>query len=570
MQSDVNWYFRLQTDNNVRSREIPLYLQELGAFPNNFISSYKKYYQTTGRFNIVDFYLFRVMAHAAGNNPDIWRLEFIIFLSFSVGLFYLICIRMGLSVFLSTLLSVGLMVAPLDIWTNYQTSEPKGIFFAMASFFVLLTFKNIRGSIASAILMLLAVLSKETFLVCWVVIPALILYDDSKISFYNYRSHFISNIKYLLPHMAALILFLIFVVFLKLSYSLNNPGYSFQNSYLLPNLIDYLKNFIPQILPTFFSGLWIPLLIFVFFLYFMGKRFIQEISITGLLLNFKFLFLFFSLLLSTVFSIAFYYLTNRSLIGHYIVPSNFLTALLFAQVLSPFMPFIQKILLKKPSTSLVLLSFILIYPARGLFFTLLNIFLIFIVLLIFMVAQKLSKTINFDNIKGILYSGLLFLLLIPHFDLIIKNSIKDSVDQQAWTSLIIKIQNQTPANAHVILLFAEPNMIETAQSLEANTLLAGRYDLIYHLIIGDKSLYKLNSGYVQYLVKIFNSDRRIIKPSNRVITIRADRQRQKSAQKLKTSDIDYFFLLFTNPNLFLFQRYFKDKYPYLNYELLTS
>jgi hypothetical protein len=265
-----------------------------------------------------------------------------------------------------------------------------------------------------------------------------------------------------------------------------------------------------------------------------------------------------------------YYLTNRDIVGRYVVPANFLFAILLGLFI---MPFYNNVLLpifvKRWKFFLIGSIIFIIYPFQGITQTLFNTLLIAIIggfIIIFYRFWR-DKFVKYSKDISILVA--LFVLIFPPIDKKVLNySAQNRTDQLAWRSLIERVKTEAPIGSHVVLKFKEPFMIETAQSLEANTLLSGRYDLTYHLLIEDTSNYKRDSGFIKYLVNSFNIGRKelVDREGENILYVKADREGgEKNRAPLSFSELMK--LLIKSPNEFFYYRYYSDKTPYLNYKI---
>lgn len=503
--------------------QLPQGYKDLGFYPRNLMDGMISWYQYSGRFNLFDIFSLRTITFIAGWNADLYRFIYIFFMSCSVGFFYLILKSFKISNYCNILLCCGLFLYPLDVWTQYKMAEPRAIFFLMLGYYLIITSKSIYINLLGALSLFLAALTKESFIPAWVFGLSLIFWRN-----YDNKLTFVKNLlnikKYIFIHLFFFSLLIIYISTLKLFLPIKNSGYVFHSNQQLSNFFIYLKTYLPYTLPILFSGKWLILFsIFLFFIYlykFKNPKFtINDFFWTYL--HPKELIILIPLFISIVGSILIYYFSNRPLGGHYILPTNFLMALFFALILESFYSkFILFHFKKRQVTSLVIASLLLVF------------------------------------------------LSLPFLDSLINVSIRERVDQNQWRKFVSEVKNSSPLNSHIYLQFQEPNMIETGQSLEANILFQGRYDLVFHLEFEDTSLYQKDSGFVKYLADSFNKDRPNPKKGESVVLVNADRKRKGISKPVSNPPLEDFQQLLFNPKDFFYKRYIKHKSPYLNYQII--
>ncbi len=477
LNSDVTWIFRLQTVNDANlQKSIPSGLRLMGAFKQNFWQYFIDWYQLTGRWNIFDIASFRLLAIIGGNNADIWRLFYIIILSGSVSLFYLISKELKIPTLISLFLSLGLFFYPLDAWTDHKTAEPKALLFLLIAIYSSLKWKHLLGSITASLAMLFSILSKESFIIFWLIIPA-ISFTQIKIRKKSWKDF---NY-FLFPHLASLSLILFYVIFLKLNFPQDTRGYILTNANNVIPFFIFFQNYIYQL----FQGFIIPKPI----IYQVGLLFLTLLILIKAHLKIKKKYFFeyikrlnFILLGTLIITIVLhgmiYYLTGRNISGRYVIPANYIALLTIVLLFKPILIESLKNIRRKKMFVMVVTP----------------LFLIFII----------------TSIK---------IRILP-------NAAQNRLDQDKWQGLIEEVSQKAPTNSHIVLKFAEPYMIETAQSLEANTLLRGRYDLIYHLEFKDTQAYQQDSGFLKYLVDSYNKSRKLIPPqgNRNILYVKADRK----------------------------------------------
>lgn len=581
LHSDTSFIFRLMAappENRELAGAIPPGFKAFGAYPQSPFSGFIALYRNTERFWVVDIVSFWLIAKIAGANADLWRLIPILSLSLAVGLFYLTCLELKIPRSIALLLSLSLLLAPLDIWVDYNKSESRGILFLMLALYLVLKSGRLREAILSATAMLLAVLTKETFLPAWLLIPALILYREWSRPASARPGRVRRLVRQFIPHAVAVALLAMFVVYLKISFPL-------ASSYVSANIgkrislftfgLGYLRGIKPVLLNDVVLAK-VALLALLVALYawlyhrshfrafakaYMRKRFLLVISI---------------LLVVIVLHAIPYYFTGRVISGRYLVPANFLGALLLGFALTSFYRVIVlPVLQHRWKFILAGLLLFLVWPSSLGSYR--EILLSTILLAViaggigvghFVTSLKLRKYWADYAVVAIA-----LVIVIPHVDGILHNAAQNRVDQTAWQALIDQVAEDAPRRAHIVLNFREPYMVETAYSLEANTLLLGRYDLTYHLLIEDESAYQQDSGYLRYQVDAFNMGRLPLpaEGNGNVVYVYADREgHSRSGSVAPLSLRERISLLFRSPGNSFKTRYFSAKTPYLNYRISSA
>lgn len=507
LQSDVNWYFRLQISNKKElAFRVPEGYREIGAYPTSLLQSLITWHRFTGRYNLLDTTTLRISAIIAQDNPNTWRMIFAAPLCASLVLFYWVARKLQINSVVALILTLGLLVSPIDAWTSYHTSEPKAIFFLMLSIYFTLRPISWWSATLSSIFMVLAFLMKETFIVGWTLIPF----------FYCLKQSFRKKIIYLIPHLAGILLIGLFVILLNTSQINKTSDYIFANKTqgISPrNIFDTVTSFTPKL----FQGKLVALSLFsaMFFL-FIKKG--AVVNIFKQLLAKRLIIA--SLVAAISASILPYIFTNRVVGGHYILPGNFFSALLCGILITAFCNFFASKLKKYWTTFILLLALFFLLPFESKEDSLVN-GLILIATWVFSMSFLKFNLLKFHK-KGpalvVLIS--LFLLFYPHARFVYFFSIQNRVDQMAWEKFNQDVYRLIPVNALVNLIFEDPYMIETAQSLEVNTWLTGRDDLSFYMST-NPLLYKSDAGFTKYLVDTFN--RRTYKQISNTINIYANR-----------------------------------------------
>lgn len=568
LHSDVAWFFVLQTSNDKEFiKTIPENYKDIAAYPQPLLKSLISWYEYSGRLNLLDIASLRWTAQIAEINANIWRFIYITFLSFAIGLFYLVSQKLKISNYLSLLFSLGLILYPLDIWTDYKTAEPRAIFFLMLSYFLILSSNKTKIILLSATSLFASVLTKETFLPATLVIPGLIFWKiqdkNNKIT-----SNLKLTFKQLLPFIILFILFCLYIFTLKFFVPITNEGYIFQQNQNNESFIKYFLSTIPQVLPILLSGMWINLFIFTIANFCLFNKYISKINPKKFLIKYfdlQTLILSITFVIAIIFSILFYYYTGRIINGRYIVPSNFLTAILFGILFTPLTRSIySKVALKKTAIFFLLFLILLLWPYRSFLYTLIGTALIGI----FYFISIFIKEIKFINFKSPIFVIILLLILsLPQIDFLINLVEKNKMDQFALHNLSNKIVKYSPPNSHILLYFNEPNMIETAQFLEFNSLTNSRADLTFHFEVEDPTNYQNDSGFLKHIVNAFNRNRKPIEQSSTITIVKADRKGGGIKSPYNSNILTDFKTLITNPKKFYYQRYIEHKTPYLNYTI---
>lgn len=466
LHSDVTWNFRIQVENTSSISHHPSWMREIGAYPDSIFANFRKWYQLMGRYNILDFALFRYMAAIAGDNADLWRLFYVFLMAASVSLFYLILKAVGVDGRVGILLVLALLLWPLGPWTDYKTSEPKALLMLLAAYLLILGSKRMMARVVSSFLILAAVLVKETFLIGYLLIPFLILNQSLEGQRLIFGQVVKRTARELSPYVISIIFFLLYFLIIRARWGVVKEAYVFIDGNLKLNILEYFFYNSLNLFPAFGNS-FSKLVVFgslMFFFFSISKTKISKIFgawqrstwLTG------------GLILTIIAHELVHFWTGRQLFDRYLIPGNFLAALLLGLLITP----------------------------------------------IFLRLAPTWQRIFF---------WLVLILMIPSVGTLVKNSAQDRIDQQAWQSLISEVK-KAPLAAHVVLEFDDPFMIETAQSLEANTILAGRSDLTYHLEIEDKDSIVEVGDFLKKNIELFNLGKSFPLSAGDVLYVRADRR----------------------------------------------
>lgn len=464
LSSDVNWIFRLQLDENVRS--LPQWAYNQGAYHGTAWGTFLEWHQFTGRYNFLDWYLFRMTAFSAQDKADLWRLIDLVFNSLAVGFFYLILRGLSVPKLIRMVLTLSLILAPFEIWSEYRTSESKAILFLMAGYFLILRADRYWAVIASAVLMIMAVLTKESFFGVWVLVGALIFMKEGKISRkFIYKSS----------------IHLIFVVLVALSFLMikfygraEAVTYAFARSNLQFSIFEYIVYNVWNLVPLIVKNNWWFFILAIFGIGLILDKNLTQVLKKSLLNQRKILLL--GLVASILLSILPYLLTLRNLDGRYLLPANFLVAMSLGVIVTPFW--------------------------KGL-------------------TSKFSFKIG-KFFQAAIVSLLFLFLMGSDINSLVMHSRQERINQTAWQSFVYEVFVKAPKDGHVILLFDDAEMAEIADSLEANILMKKREDLTFHLHL-DKQSFERASVFTRKTIENFNKGRKVVEKNDKVLTVFASR-----------------------------------------------
>ncbi|MBI2011712.1 hypothetical protein HYS91_03010 [Candidatus Daviesbacteria bacterium] len=515
LHSDVTWYFRLQATNNPKLIEsIPEGFKEFGAYPMPIFESIVNWYQLTGRINVLDYLSLRLFAFLAGADANLWRFFYILILSSSITLFYLILKKLNIPAKIALFFSIGFFFIPIDIWTDYKSAEPKALLFLMLSLYFGLTSKDRLHSLLSCTSLLVALLFKETFILSLPAILGLILWKEKVID--QIKRPVVVTV---LPYLVVVLIIALFSLSFRFLIPMKTSGYVIAPFSQL-DFLSYLLKFTPSLIPGLLLGIGPWLITLSLILIFISFKYLKMEKVKKFYLNASFLTLILILLCTILLNILLYYLTNRDFRDRYLLPSNFFTALTLALLTIP------------------------------------------------LTTQLYSKLKKNKAKLSIIYLSILMILFCFQFIKVIDVSFQNRIDQNAWQSLINQVKIKVPKNGHILISINDPFLIETAQSLEANTLFLGRYDLTYHLVAArELKEYQKGKDYLAFLISSFNKDRKSLplKKEGKILTIHLERPK---------TTIPYFPFslksLIVNPKSYLYQRFIKSKQPYLKYSILIS
>ena len=577
LQSDTDWIYRLMTasqSNEELAGAIPRAFQELGAYPQGPISGFVRWYQATGRLNIADSIAWWQTARFAGDSADLWRLVAILFMSLSVSLFYLISVRLGVARTVALLLSLSLMMGPFDIWDVYNTSEPRALFFMMLALYLTLRSANAAAVAASAVAMLLAVLTKEPFVVGWALVPLFIVVRESSGQPWEPGRVLRGRAGELSAHAIAIFVLAAFVIYLRANVSVLQSNISIAGgfpdaSFLLLFALYFVRSVVPWVLA--------PLALLLLLLTYHRRDTWQlAAGMREWQVSARFRWLVSGLGLVTAMSALVYLGTGRLVAGHYAVPSNVFAALLLAVLVSPaFRAVAPSFNGRAGKLIVVAVVLTLVWPLYGDNASLLRsaailaaglIPLTIVAILHYATPLRVSR---YPVDYGLWIVALV--VFIPAIANIVDRSAQYRVDQWKWRALIDDVVTRSPRGATVLLRFADPTMFETAASLQANTLLAGRYDLVYRLAIQDTSLLAESNDLATLTrsrIDAFNESSPGLSDNRPVVTVTADRKGERFTGESAREGIGAAVMrAVRNPLNFFGELLVGNKRAYLNYSI---
>jgi hypothetical protein len=161
------------------------------------------------------------------------------------------------------------------------------------------------------------------------------------------------------------------------------------------------------------------------------------------------------------------------------------------------------------------------------------------------------------------------LVLVPHVDQALDYAGTWRVFEDGWQAYLDDVLQQAPANGHVLLRFAGPNMIEHVWATEVYTLRHGRLDLTYHLDVGSPPYEDGPSDLVHdYFVAAYNRGRTPLPPDGRdVLVVRASRTGVQRNVVRRLFGPPAVATLLESPARFFRNRYVEGKFTFWRYEL---
>jgi hypothetical protein len=508
LHSDVTWIFRMQVLDAAAPGSISDALQIAQGYPKNLFQACVDWYQYVGRFNCGDVAAFRLQARIAGGNADIWRFLQIMTLASAIYVFYLIGRKLRINKLILIPIAIGFFFSPWGVGTNYMAAETRASLLFLLSLCFVFGSGLLRATI-SAFFMLLAVLTKETVLAFWPLLLIVLVLEN--------RKDLKTTGLLLISHITAGLILACYFLYLKLNFVVGSSYISSTFSQHL-NIWKFISEYYRNLIPGLAYRNW-------------QKILFNILSIGGLLWIFvkhnfnelKYRYkdnyvIMLGLVLGLVCHGLIYFLTGRMIEGHYAMPANFIFGLLILLTLNPWL---DKLKILK------------------------------------------DRKIWLQPIG--IYLAIILLLVLVQVDRAWANNLNERVHNGAWQALVDEVYNKAPTNGHVVLLFKDNYMTEIAQSLEANMVLKGRYDLEFHLVI-DKPDFKPDSEFLAYLVNSFNNERDPL-PSvkeKRILYVRASRGENKDS----SGGFPGIKVVLSSPKGFLIKRYYynPDKKPSLLFQ----
>lgn len=577
LHSDTTWIFRMiaAPSGAEISSAIPEGLKAVAAYPQPPWSAFLAWYRSTGRFNALDFLAFWGVAKVAGSNADLWRLASLAAMGMALGLFVLVALRLEIAPPVVLLLAISLLFSPLSAWVMYSTSEYKGIFLLMLAFYLTLEGRGRWATVGSAVAMSLAVLIKETFVAAWVLVPPLATYRASG-ALRGGRSRVVAHVtrqmaSHVLPLAAIALFFAVLraAVDVNASYLIASRGHSAPGQFAA----GFLYGLLPKVGGTGSSTIafWALAAVVVvgvsWYSTRTGKANCRAVAAVANLSRFAVIA---ALTAAIGLHGALYYVSGRLVTNHYLIPATYEAALLGGILFTGWWrryvdPLGRGARGRWTIWVTALLTLWIALWRRDPFITLVLVLAAAFVLLAFFRAVR-------TNGRGYATVLAVIAILVPNVDRALAFAAVNRVDQEAWQGLVMRVAREAPPRAHIILEIKEPLMWETAQSLEANTILLGRPDLTYHLRVQDESFLREDSDTARlsaFLIGKFNEGRAPLPPGRgAALFIRADREgggrgTPRAPQDLRTQ----LALLWRSPRGWHWQRYIADRTPYLRYQI---
>ena len=259
---DTWWIFIIQSSS--QKLELPYFYNYIGIKPENIFSSIFSLYEYFGRLSFLDWARFWLLGKYFPDYPFVWRLVAIISMSFSLILWKKIYTKLCISNIAIAIVSIILFTDPQSLWLDWNKSESLAfLFFSLSCYYS--TFPNDKRNYLGLIMIVMAIFTKETFLIG---IPFLIFLrsifnqpSSSKFFYIRIFSYFLRN-KFLV----------LFGMIYSFSSLLLLLLYDFQKSYVLENHIqdlsylhisEFIFSYFKLLLPTHFHLLFEHLLVFV-------------------------------------------------------------------------------------------------------------------------------------------------------------------------------------------------------------------------------------------------------------------------------------------------------------------
>jgi len=334
-------YWAAPTDDPAFWKAMPPYMKQTGYVPAGPLEFYLHgWYPQTERYDILNIISIWWGARLDGINNG-WRAFVVLSAALSLGLLYLMMLKLDVSRSLSMLLVSSLFFLQFG-WIQNTQSEPRALPWMMLALYLALTSDRLWAACLGAAAMLVAVLVKETFALPWLLVPALMLYRQWGQSPTSRKVLGRKLVLQLIPHLLAGVLWIAIVLYIRGNYPVTQ-SYIFtdQKSTLFPVLpywLEYFQELRPSLtLGSFFFWDKIILLLLLALLYawfFRRQVFWAWIrSYTGK----RFWLIVGTLLLFILIHPLPYYLAFRFTRGNYVIPANMFAMIVFGLFVTPFL-----------------------------------------------------------------------------------------------------------------------------------------------------------------------------------------------------------------------------------------
>jgi hypothetical protein len=581
LNSDGNPLYRLQVSTIPGLPEsVPYGLRVATGVPMGTWDACVEGYRSFFRFSCADVAAFRTIARLAGDNPDLWRLAYFALNGLSVGLTVLIARSLAVPGWLAALLALSLILRPLDVWTDTKAAESKGTAFLMLAIWLALRHRTVGQSALAAVAMLLAVFSKEPFLTAWVAVLGATLCRHLEVRGGTVTQALRSSWRPLLPHAVAMLAFAAFVAFMLLTYEVQS---NYGTAALPPiDTRTFVASYWGAIQPALLMGYLAPLAAVAAVTVAtlcarspaLPRNAIQRYRNAGLLV------LLTGFAAAVVLHGAEYYLLRRMIGDHrYALPANFLLCLLIAVSVSPLYaamePWMRRVLVLLSSIAVIgtyfwheWMPFDVATFARNEMLLLTSAAAAVAAVGAWCVAAlRRSQVVSLAPACA----AALALLLVPHIDATLDEAGRMRILENGWQAYLDDMLEQAPPDGHIVLVFDDAYMIENAWASEANTLLHGRLDLTYHLVVEDQSFYGSPVGinpFLTFAVDAFNQGRRPLPSDGQgTLVVRANRDGYRRSTQPRLRGIPAASLLLRSPVHFFHNRYIEGRMPAWAYEI---
>ena len=514
---DTWWIFIIQSSS--QKLELPYFYNYIGIKPENIFSSIFSLYEYFGRLSFLDWARFWLLGKYFPDYPFVWRLVAIISMSFSLILWKKIYTRLFISNIAIAIVSIILFTDPQSLWLDWNKSESLAfLFFSLSCYYS--TFPNDKRNYLGLIMIVMAIFTKETFLIG---IPFLIFLrsifnqpSSGKFFYIRIFSYFLRN--------KFLVLFGMIYSFSSLLLLLQ---YDFQRSYVLENhsqdlsylhISEFIFSYFKLLLPTHFHLLFEHMLVFVillliilfinlFFLNFLSKFKKNKLKIFEFNKSKKiqngeiFILPFISVIL--LFAILFMF---GSLARRYSSPINII---LITTVILIF-PFIRLKIVnalknKKYYFDLdIIIYYVLLIPTLIWIYKFSLILSLSLILILTLIFVLLYFVFNKNYINKYLTFVLIIIFLIPALDRTIVNVVVTRDIYNSWEEVNKKVNEFTEQDSLVEIILSRNMNIEQAISLESNSILNHRNDIQYFVDESKAKQIKEFNDFDLWHIRLFN------------------------------------------------------------------